>query len=53
MVPHSHVILTGKSFYGNMVVIQGDLQGQFYSQIKVKLLTILLYNKYKYLFLTQ
>ena len=26
---HFHVILTGKSFYDIMFVIQGDLQGQF------------------------
>ena len=36
------MILTGKSFYGIMYVIQGDLQGQFEGQIKVKFLTILL-----------
>ena len=29
VIPHSHVILSGKSFYGVMFVIQGDLQGQF------------------------
>ena len=29
IIPHFHVILTGKSFYGIMFVIQGDLQGQF------------------------
>ena len=33
--------LTGKSFYGIMIVIQGDLQRQFEGQIKVKFLTIL------------
>ena len=31
VIPHFHVILTGKSFYGRpiMFVIQGDLQGKF------------------------
>ena len=36
------MILTGKSFYVIMFVIQGDFQGQFEGQIKVKFLTILL-----------
>ena len=36
------MILTGKSFYGIMFVIQGDLHGQFKGQIKVKFLTIIL-----------
>ena len=42
VIPHFPVILTGKSFYIIMFVIQGDLQGQFEGHIKVKFLTILL-----------
>ena len=42
VIPHFHVILTGKAFYDIMFVIQGDLQGKFWGQIKVKFLTILL-----------
>ena len=39
VIPHLHVILTGKSFYVIMFVIQGDFQGQRVN-FKVKFIKI-------------
>ena len=40
VIPHFYGISTGKSIYGTMFVIQGDLQGQKVNS-KVKFLKIL------------
>ena len=47
VIPHFHVILTGKSFYGIMSVIQGDLQGQRVN-FKFKCLKIILVANNKF-----
>ena len=39
VIPHFHVILTGRSFYGIMFVIQGDLRVQKVN-LKFKCLSI-------------
>ena len=44
VIPHFHVILTGKAFYGIMFVIQGDLQGRNV-KIKVKFPKVLFSTK--------
>ena len=42
VIPHFHGILTGRSFYGTMFVIQGDLRNQKVN-LKVKFPNIYLY----------
>ena len=42
-LPHFHGILTGRSFYGIMFVIQGDLRDQKVN-LKVKCLNIYFYK---------
>ena len=44
VIPHFHGILTGKSFYCIMFVIQGDLYGQRVN-FKAKILKIIFFNK--------
>ena len=49
VIPHFHVILTGKSFHGIMFVIEGDLQGQ---KVNFKVKYHSCGYKVNYLFLT-